>query len=103
MTFLSGFMFMAKMCLLALIVETSMVAIMDIWGTQAQDLIGVKGDVVLSNGDPGYDGTAILAQLQLYGHYMTAFILLAGIIGMIIQVFKPESRDYPVRTRYPGR
>jgi cbb3-type cytochrome oxidase subunit 1 len=52
------------------------------------------------NGDPAYDGGAILAQLQLYGHYMTAFILLAGIMGMIIQIFKPESSDYPVRYRY---
>lgn len=92
-------MFMAKMVLLALIVETAMATIMDIWGTQAQQTMAPAPGTVLSNGDPAYDGTSILAQLQLYGHYMTAFILLAGIIGMIIQMFKPESRDYPVRVK----
>ncbi|RPJ21230.1 MAG: hypothetical protein EHM35_18480 [Planctomycetaceae bacterium] len=96
---MSGFMFMAKMVLLALIVETGMVAIMDIWGSYAQQQMGVV-PARLSNGDPGYDGIAVLAQLQLYGHYMTAFILAAGLLGMILQIFKPESRDYPVRVRY---
>jgi cbb3-type cytochrome oxidase subunit 1 len=100
MTFLSGFMFMAKMCLLALIVETAMVAIMDIWGSDAQQSMAPPEGLKMSNGDPAYDGTSILAQLQLYGHYMTAFILLAGVVGMIIQAFKPESRDYPVKYRY---
>lgn len=92
MSFMPAIMFLAKMVLLALIVETAMVIIFDVWGNQVGPTLDPK---------PGdqFNALGVLVQLKLYGHYLAGFILLAGVLGMIIQVFKPERQDMVIRRR----
>jgi hypothetical protein len=89
---MSAVNFMAKMLLLALIVATINVCIYDGFGGQARIYLTPGAD------DP-FNAAGTLGTLYLLGWYMVAFIVLSGVIGMVVQMFKPESRDMPIRYR----
>lgn len=92
MTMMTGIMFMSKMIILALIVATVNTVIYDGFGGEAWTHLQ-------PGGDDQFNAMGTIGTLYLLGWYMVAIIVLSGVIGMVVQVFKPDSRDMAVPTR----